>query len=151
MRSRSLLLLMVVLAITMAACASGSANNAQKADENIDVVEDPMAPDSVQADSSGFAVDGGLTVAEALAYEGTETIAVQGYLVVDGQTGLLCEVLAESYPPQCGGQSLAVTNPEAASGAVLVEEGEIQWSEQPLTLFGHVSNGQLTIDATTNG
>jgi hypothetical protein len=56
----------------------------------------------------GMTVDGGLSVDEALDTEVIGVVAVKGYLFNDG-TGLrLHNVLAESFPPQCGGASLTV-------------------------------------------
>jgi hypothetical protein len=150
-KSGNLLVLILALSIGATACASGSSGDVPGVEQSIGVVEDPVAPDGDETVSGGFAVDGGLSVQEALDYTGSETIAVQGYVVITGPTGSLCETLAESFPPQCGGQSLIITNPGAASGEVLVEEGETQWSEQPVTFFGSVSNGQFTIDTTISG
>lgn len=111
----------------------------------------PAGSEDESPDSAGFIVDGGIDISEAIAYEGTEVVAVRGYFVADGQTARLCEVLAESYPPQCGGVHVVVTNPEALSHTVLIEEGDTQWSEDWVIVLGHVVGGELTIASNVSG
>ncbi|MEE8407212.1 MAG: hypothetical protein V3S32_08695 [Acidimicrobiia bacterium] len=116
-----------------------------------DPVPDPKISGGGDTASSGFVVDGGLSIPEAIAYQGDQVVAVQGFVVRDGQSNSLCELLAESYPPQCGGASLDIVNPEATSELALVEAGGVQWSETYVTVFGRISDGRLTIDTTVNG
>ncbi len=52
---------------------------------------------------AGLVIGGGLTVAEALETDATGVIAVQGFVVRDSSGIRLCDLLAESLPPQCGG------------------------------------------------
>jgi hypothetical protein len=114
--------------------------------------DDPLAPpDSGDASQSGgFVVGDGVSVADALAYEGTEVVAVHGFVVRTSAAALLCEVLAESFPPQCGGARLTITNPDATTGLILLEEGDVQWSPDAVVLLGHVSGDGFTIDDTVN-
>ena len=149
-RSMSLLLL-VVLALAISACVSSDMDGENGDDQKVDVIEDPTAPGTDQTASGGFVVDGGLTIADALTYDGTEPIAVQGYVVITGQVAYLCEALAESFPPQCGGQHLSITNPAATSGLVLVEEADTQWSEHTVTVFGTITGDEFTLDNTITG
>ncbi len=109
----------------------------------------PTAPDAPA--SSGFVVGTGLTITEALAYEGTEPIAIGGFVVTTADGTLLCELLAESFPPLCGGESVAVLNPETLTNFVLVEEGGTQWSPDPVVVFGHISGTDLTIATNVTG
>jgi hypothetical protein len=109
----------------------------------------PTAPD--QSPSSGFVVGSGLTITEALAYDGTEPIAIGGFVVTTAEGTFLCELLAESFPPQCGGQSVAVLNPDTLTSFVLVEEGGTQWSPEPIVVFGHISGADLTVASNVNG
>jgi hypothetical protein len=114
----------------------------------------PPAPTDGEGDepaSGGFVVDGGIDIPDALAYEGTEVVAVRGYFVADESTARLCEALAESYPPQCGGVSVVVNNPEVLSDVALVEEGGTQWSEDYVTVLGHIVAGELTIASDVSG
>jgi hypothetical protein len=93
----------------------------------------------------GLVVDGGLSVSDAIAYEGTEVVAVQGFVVIEDGTARLCDALAKSYPPQCGGTSVVITNAEAISDITFAQEGTTQWSENYVSLLGNVADGELTI------
>jgi hypothetical protein len=107
----------------------------------------PLAPDVSDSASGGMIIDGGLTIEEALAYDGTDAIAVSGFFVsLDGEARL-CSVLAESFPPQCGGLSVTIANPEVLTSTPLVEEGSTQWSEDAVTLIGTITGDVFTIDA----
>ena len=94
-------------------------------------------------------VDDGLTVAEAIAYEGSLPVAVHGYIVRTSTAVQLCEVLAESFPPQCGGASLNLDNADAIDDVLLVEEGDVQWSPDIVILIGTVTGTDLLVDTTS--
>jgi hypothetical protein len=115
--------------------------------------DDPIAP-STQPNSGsvsdGMAVDGGLSVAEAIAYRGSERVAVHGYVVRTSETTQLCETLAESFPPQCGGASLALVDADTIDNFPLIEEGEVQWSSDSVILVGTVAGTELTIETTAS-
>ena len=153
---RSRILLMIAgVTLVLAACspgATGGPNETPSASPLVgDPVPEPQAPGGGDAASSGFAVDGGLSIPDALAYEGDQVVAVKGFIVRTDQTDALCELLAPSYPPQCGGAMLTIENPEAISGMGLQEAGGVQWSDEYVTVFGPISNGHLTIDTTVIG
>jgi len=155
LRRLSFLLVAVGVALAVAACNQGPTGEPEPApvDGSVDEdpIPDPKASNGGDAASGGFVVDGGLTIPEAIAYQGDQVVAVQGFVFRDGQTDALCELLAESYPPQCGGASLDIVNPEATSHLVLIEAGGVQWSESYVTVFGRISDGRLTIDTTVKG
>jgi hypothetical protein len=153
---KSVSLLMIVgLALIVVACSQGANGGAALSDTIDSVVEDPIpdptAPTGGNATSGGFVVNGGLTVPEALEYEGDGIIAVQGFVHRSGDIDRLCETLAESYPPQCGGAGLTIANPEATDNLALTEAEGVQWSQDSVTLFGRVIDGSLTIDTTVSG
>lgn len=115
--------------------------------------EDPVAPSSDPSDgalSNGMIVGDGLTIPEAIEYEGSESIAVHGYIVRNSSTVQLCELLAESYPPQCGGASLTLVNVDTIDDMPLIEEGEVQWSPERVVLVGTLAGTELTIESTTS-
>ena len=71
--------------------------------------------------SGQMLADSGLSVTELLADVRGEPVVVRAYLLVDtgaGGSTRLCDALAESYPPQCGGDAIAVTGlpPELVDG-----------------------------------
>ena len=147
--------MVVGVALVVAACSpSGSGEpDAAPADSPVaqDPIPDPPAPYGGDAASSGLVVDGGLTIPDALAYQGDQVVAVKGFVVRTDQADSLCELLAESYPPQCGGATLPIENPESTDSMVLQEAQGVQWSDQYVTRFGRISDGRLTIDTTVIG
>ena len=100
---------------------------------------------------SGALADGGLTVSEAMATDATGTIAVQGFLVADGTGARLCEALAESYPPQCGGASVPVMDYEEVVGVPLQNAQGVTWTDDLLSLFGELVDGVFVVDPTVTG
>lgn len=120
MRITPLLALLLVLA------ACGSAVPVPSGEPVLVIVEGP--------------VEGpGLTVADALGHQPTDDIVtVSGALFVspDG-TVLLCDAIAESFPPQCGGERIRVEGLDLDGVPGLQTEGEVRWAEG-VTLLGSV-------------
>ena len=81
----------------------------------------------------------GMSVSQALGHRATDDlISVAGALFVNADgTVLLCEAIAESFPPQCGGQRLEVRGLDLSTIDRLQREGEVQWAES-VVLFGSV-------------
>ena len=90
------------------------------------------------------------TVSQSPKQSHMKPVAVHGYVVRTPTAAQLCEALAESYPPQCGGASLTLVNPDATDGLPLIEDGDVQWSPDLVILIGTVTSNELTIDATTS-
>lgn len=77
---------------------------------------------------------------EALAHVGGEPVLVNGALFIDPDGALrLCEAIAESFPPQCGGARLEVEGLDPA-GQLLEEANGVRWAEA-VQLFGRVVEG----------
>jgi hypothetical protein len=88
----------------------------------------------------GAAVDGpGISVPEAIASAGdVGDVLVNGNLFVDPDgTVLLCDAIAESFPPQCGGARLDVRGLDLEAVAQLQEANGVRWAEG-IQLFGRV-------------
>ena len=81
----------------------------------------------------------GLSVADALEHQATDDIVtVSGALFVDADgTMWLCDAIAESFPPQCGGDRIEVEGLEPGDVPNLQEEQDVRWSES-VTLVGSV-------------
>lgn len=109
-----------------------------------DTADEPLAP-------SPALVDGGLTVSEALATDAEGTIAVQGFVIVADGTSLLCDALAESFPPRCGGDSIEITGFEQALDAPITSAQGVSWTEERVAFLGEMVDGTLVVDATTAG
>lgn len=108
-------------------------------------------PGATGTASTGVPVDGGLTVSEALGTSATGIIAIQGFIFDDGSGTKLCEALAESFPPQCGVASIAITGYEGSSTVPAVSEQGVTWTDQPVTLFGEIIDGTYVVDSTISG
>jgi hypothetical protein len=89
----------------------------------------------------------GVSVAEARAQNGSEPIVVRAALIVaaDG-SARLCDLVAQSLPPQCGEASIAVTGlpPELVDG--LSEASGIRFSEGPVQLIGTIRDNVFVND-----
>ena len=93
--------------------------------------------------SSGFVVDGGLSVEDALRGEATGVIAVGGFIVSDANGHRLCDLLAESMPPQCGGASIEVAGLDTIDPDELKTAQGVTWTDFPVTILGEVIDGIL--------
>lgn len=99
----------------------------------------PAPDDPVLVISDGAADAPAMSVADAIRQRaGGEVVAVSGALFVTaGRTVLLCDAIAESFPPQCGGERIRVQGVDLASIPGLQTEGEVSWAEA-VTLLGSV-------------
>ena len=85
--------------------------------------------------------DGGVTVSEALASD-SPVGWIRGFLLAErGQPVMLCEALAESFPPQCGGAALILRD-----GVLWREPYSDSHPFGEMTPGGGVTNGVLTTD-----
>jgi hypothetical protein len=72
--------------------------------------------------------------------------AIQGFYVADESGVRLCEALAESFPPQCGGSSVPFDNSAGADLGVLSVEQGVTWSNQPVVVVGSMVDGVFVSD-----
>ena len=81
----------------------------------------------------------GISVAEALGHGPTDDIVVvTGALFVDADgTVRLCDAIAESFPPQCGGERIVVEGLDLDDVVGLQEANGVRWAEA-VTLLGSV-------------
>lgn len=138
MRHRPATALSLILLMALAACGTGGA------DDPVDSDSSPMPPSSPGAEPPVLVIvegepgDAGISVTEALRHQPTDDIvAVTGALFVAGDGSvLLCDLIAESFPPQCGGARIAVEGLDLDS-LELQEANGVRWSER-VTLLGSV-------------
>ena len=134
------------------------------ADEDVRDLPPPIdaepEPDSAGGTvSSGMLVDGGLSVAEALETDATGVIAIRGFIVADAGSARLCELLAESLPPQCAGASIILADLTADGLAQLPNDRAlglettqgITWTNQSVSFFGELVDGEFVIDPLVAG
>jgi hypothetical protein len=97
-------------------------------------------PVLVVADPGGPITEPGLSVADALGHQATDDlVTVTGALFANADgTVHLCDAIAESFPPQCGGDRILVEGLGDLQDIPGIQfEGEVAWAEG-VVLFGSV-------------
>ena len=102
--------------------------------------------DPVSGPISG--VGPGISIAEALSSNLKAPLLVNGHLHVQNDQVRLCEVLAESLPPQCGGGILVVKGLDLTTMDGLTSAGSVTWSDQLVQVLGTVEGEVLTVAGT---
>lgn len=123
--TRRALTVIALLALVLAACGGDSDEGT---DEMFTLPDAPVAVPSDVVDLD----------------DGTEVVT-QGILVIDSEARL-CEALAESFPPQCAGGSVRLTDLEdnAVVGLQTSDDQAVKWTNYPLAVVGTVEGGDLT-------
>ncbi len=139
--------LLAIAILIFAACSdAGSTDDGRvAAGETVTTV---VTSDGVGGDggvSPVSAVGPGLSIAGALASTLDGPLLVNGFVLAQGGQVLLCAVLLESFPPQCGKPSLEVQGLDLDGFEGLSSEGDVRWTDQPVQLLGAVSDGVLTV------
>lgn len=86
-------------------------------------------------------------MADALAAGVDGPFLMSGYYLVDGTGARLCEALAESFPPQCGGASIALDETGTAVEASTTTEGDVTWSDAPVPVEGEIVDDVFVVGA----
>lgn len=94
------------------------------------------------------AVGPGISVGEALASSLDEPLLVNGNIFIANDTTRLCSALAESFPPQCGGDSIQVTGLDVTT-LDLERQNNVAWTNAYVQVLGRVVDGVLVVDNTT--
>ncbi len=90
----------------------------------------------------------GISIGEALASNLKGPLLINGLLHVQNGQARLCEVLAESFPPQCAGRSLVVQGLDLTTVDGLTSEGSVTWSDQLVQVLVTVEGEVLTVGGT---
>ena len=83
------------------------------------------------------------TVSEAIALEEEGSVHVSGLLIDDGTGWRLCDMVLESFPPQCGGEFLVLDGFDP-TGLPLEESGEVRWQTEG-TVVGEIDGDTLIV------
>ncbi len=106
---------------------------------------EPVDPDEIDEPVSTNPDDeDAISVSELLATTPGGQVVVTGLLFDDGSGLRLCDVLAESFPPQCPGETVFISNPELIDADFTVEAG-VRWTDRPVVLFGELVDGEFTL------
>jgi hypothetical protein len=73
-----------------------------------------------------------------------------GYLVQSGGETRICDALAESYPPQCGGRSYRLVGFDAGAVQGVEQANGVSWTEQQVTLRGVIGDDGETLTVSAN-
>jgi hypothetical protein len=111
-----------------------------------DEPQDGVAP---SAGASGMLAGGGLTISEALTTDASGILAVQGFYVDDSNGTRLCEALAESFPPQCGGANVGLGDLSGIDLGELQSNGGVTWSDDVVVVIGELIDGVLVPTPTS--
>ncbi|MEZ4503745.1 MAG: hypothetical protein R3C39_14065 [Dehalococcoidia bacterium] len=141
-------LLVGLAALTLFAVACGGDSEATSTPTEAPS-ETPIAsgtPDSSGAGGTMLANGPGLSIAEARATSAQAPLLVNGYVVADASGMRYCEVLLESFPPQCGGDSFVLEGLDLDNHPEYRREGEVTWSENQVQLLGSLEGDTFTAD-----
>ena len=130
MKTRRMLAVGAILALALTAC-----NTAESTD-----------------DTTGDTGDGGrlaaVSIAQVLTFDDETPVFVRGTLFSDANGVKLCEAIGESFPVQCLGDQISVTDlelfPEYAD--LLVGDGEVRTSDGEVAVLGFYTDGNLRVD-----
>jgi predicted secreted protein len=109
----------------------------------IRVDEAPWPPEDVLPPATSSAI-APIEVAELLEGPSPTDASVVGFVIVNDGGARLCEALAESFPPQCGGSAVVIANPEALTVALEQEQG-VRWTNERVRLDGTYDGTQFTL------
>lgn len=133
-------LLLALLALVAAACGGGSVGS-----------EDPAGIRPADGVTPGAAMGPGIDVEAALGSDGSEPVLVNGYLFVDMDgNATLTSAIAESFPPQPGGSTIAVEGLDLSEFAFSEDQG-LRWTDDPVQILGTVQDGVLVHGNTISG
>ena len=107
-----------------------------------------LEPTALGGPGAITAVGPGISVAEALTSTLDEPLLVNGNIFIANNTTRLCSALAESFPPQCGGDSIQITGLNTAT-LDLQRQDAVAWTNAYVQVLGRVVNGVLVVDETT--
>jgi len=100
----------------------------------IDEAPWPPARDDSQPPSTAAAT-APIEVGDLLDGDGARNATVRGFVVWDENQARLCEVLMESFPPQCGGQAVVISNPDQLDVELEIE-GTVRWTQGFVEIAG---------------
>ena len=158
---KKILLLMSSIALVAAACGSSDDTTAELPVNTSDEVTPAASGACLEGEPDCDDTPGGepanqppagdeeeplpTTIRVAAAADADGPVAVAGFVVAAGDDVRLCEALAESFPPQCGGASIAISGLDQVDPDELQTEGDVIWTDYAVTLFGEMVDGLLVV------
>jgi hypothetical protein len=93
--------------------------------------------------------DGSVSVADAAANQIDGPFILSGVYFSDSAGTRLCELIAESFPPQCGGATVNIDNSAGVDLGPLTTEGDVTWSDGPINVEGQFVDGVFVVQEPT--
>jgi hypothetical protein len=94
-----------------------------------------------------------VSIEQVLTLDSETPVFVKGTLFADADGVRLCEAIGESFPVQCLGDQITITDidlyPEYAG--LLVGDGDVKTSDGEVNIVGFYSNGNLRVDPAAAG
>lgn len=128
-----------VAVVSLIAGGCGGSDGSEDGDISV-----PPAPASLPVDADADPISVGELLDQEEQARPGDNVLVAGVLVDDGSGMRMCEALAESFPPQCGGRSIAIRNP-AGVDADLMEDQGVRWSDRAVWLLGWVEDDMFVV------
>ena len=128
-----------ILVLAVAACTGSDSASTEPDAADTCLAGAPDCDDTVSSDLPATEPERGVSVAEATAQPIDGAFELRGFFFVDDAGARMCETLAESFPPQCGGASIPVGDFEVA--LPLSSEAGISWTDSVVFLEGQIVGG----------
>ena len=113
-------------------------------------VGDNAAPPSTATATAPDDTPAPIQVSELFDGEGPRTAVVAGFVVWDDASARLCEVLMESFPPQCGNPWLVIADPENLS-LELEEASGVRWTQDVVEFEFYYDGNRLVAEPGAPG
>jgi hypothetical protein len=138
---RTTLIIMLASALIGGCNAATSGPEDESTAAGTCLAEAPDCEDDVEggADLAPVEPERGVAVADAFDQNIDGAFELRGFFFVDETGARLCELLAESFPPQCGGASVPVG--DFAVDLALNSESGVSWTDEVVYLEGELVGG----------
>ena len=133
----SMLSLIFVLAVT--ACTGSDSGSTEPDAADACLAGAPDCEDTTSSDLPPLEPERGVSVVDANAQSIDGAFELRGFFIADDAGARMCETLAESVPPQCGGASIPLGDFEV--DLPLSSEAGVSWTDQVVYLEGQVIGG----------
>lgn len=104
-----------------------------------------LAACATESPSSTPSPGDAVPIVEAVAGDVQGPFLVSGYYLAGPDGQRLCEALAESFPPQCGGTSVILDGGGTLADLATSTEADVSWSDAPVTIEGEFVDGRFVV------
>ena len=152
MRFRLIFALALAIAVAAAACGSDDVSGPSPGSTAADTSSSPTATDPTSTDDTTATSTSQtsppaaepLTINELLDLRPSGSVSVQGALIDQGAGFILCEALAESFPPQCGGRWVVLLQADDIDVELQTQAG-VTWADQHQEVDGSLVGQRFVV------